>query len=195
MKKIAITQRIDKITEYSETRDALDQRWWQLLNVCDVAPIIFPNDLTMAYRILQNTRIDGVLLTGGNQTRERLEVESLLIEHAINKRLPVLGICNGMQVIQNFFGITLNKVHNHIHPEQEILIDDQPVVVNSYHDYGTVETVDELLVWAKAHDGVVKAIKHVNYPITGIMWHPERLIPFSKRDISLIRKIFHGASR
>lgn len=195
MKKIAITQRTDKIVDYNETRDAVDQRWWHLLNVCDITPIIFPNDLSLAYRILKEFKLDGVILTGGNQTRERLEVESLLLEAAISKRIPVLGVCNGMQVIQNFFGVTLSKVNNHVHPEQEILVDGEPTIVNSYHDYGTVETVDELLVWAKAHDGVVKAIKHTKYPLTGIMWHPERLDPLSPRDISLIKKIFNGAAK
>ncbi|MHB1947002.1 MAG: gamma-glutamyl-gamma-aminobutyrate hydrolase family protein [Gammaproteobacteria bacterium] len=190
MKTIAITQRITHEEAYSETRDALDQRWWKLLNVCNLTPLIFPNDLTLAYKLLQQIPIDGVILTGGNQTRERLEVESLLLEEAIAKDLPVLGVCNGMQIIQNYFGVTLQKIPNHVIANQEIIIDEQPAVVNSYHEYGTTQTNEKLVVWAKAHDGVVKAIRHTEYPIIGIMWHPERLAPFAERDLKLLQKLF-----
>jgi N5-(cytidine 5'-diphosphoramidyl)-L-glutamine hydrolase len=189
--KIAITQRVDKIDEYNETRDSLDQRWWKLLGVCNLTPIVFPNDLSLTYKILRHTQIDGIILTGGNQTRERLEVESLLIEFAIKNYLPVLGVCNGMQVIQNYFGVPLIKISNHIQQEQEILIDGMPAIVNSYHDFGSVETIKELEVWARAYDGVIKAIKHTRHPITGIMWHPERASPFLERDIHLIKSIFN----
>jgi putative glutamine amidotransferase len=41
-----------------------------------------------------------------------------------------------------------------------------------------------------ADDGVVKAVRHVSKPITGIMWHPERTVPFSPKDIALFRAIF-----
>jgi putative glutamine amidotransferase len=190
MKTIAITQRITHEDAYCETRDALDQRWWKFLNACNLTPLIFPNDLTLAYKLLRQIPIDGVILTGGNQTRERLEVESLLLEEAIAKDIPVLGVCNGMQVIQNFFGVTLQKISNHINSKQEILINEQPEVVNSYHEYGTTQTNEKLVVWAKAQDGVIKAIRHTDYPIIGIMWHPERLTPYAERDLNLLQKLF-----
>lgn len=190
MKLIAITQRVDKVPQYDENRDALDQRWWNLLNACDLIPVIFPNDLALAYKLLKTHPIDGIILSGGNQTRERIEVESLLIETAISHRIPLLGVCNGMQVIQNYFGISLIKTPNHIHSKQEILVEGEPDFVNSYHEEGTVETIDELVVWARAHDGIIKAIKHIKYPLTGIMWHPERIAPFANRDVKLIKKIF-----
>ena len=192
MKKIAISQRIDKIASYNETRDALDQRWWNLFNICDLTPIIFPNDLSLAYKMLECFALDGVILTGGNQSQERLEVESLLIEFSIMRNIPLLGICHGMQMIQHYFGIPLIKAANHVKELQEILIDGQPEIVNSYHDYGSFEITDEFIVWAKAHDGMIKAIKHSQYPLTGIMWHPERIMPFAKRDIQLIKTIFYG---
>ncbi len=48
---------------------------------------------------------------------------------------------------------------------------------------------NELEVWAKADDGVVKAIKHKELPVWGIMWHPERLTPFRPEDVELMQNI------
>ena len=95
-----------------------------------------------------------------------------------------------MQFIQKFFGLTLNKISNHVCENQEIIVNGKCEMVNSYHDFGTTETNQELTVWARAHDGIVKAIKHVTLPIFGIMWHPERLTPFVQRDIKLVHHIF-----
>ena len=75
MKLIAITQRVDIYPDYDEKRDALDQRWWKLLNHCNLMPILFPNDLITASKILNHMNFDGIILTGGNQTSERSEVK------------------------------------------------------------------------------------------------------------------------
>lgn len=60
--------------------------------------------------------------------------------------------------------------------------------VNSYHGYALEETGQGLEVLARDDSGVIEAICHKRYPISGIMWHPERVAGFDKRDISLLRK-------
>jgi gamma-glutamyl-gamma-aminobutyrate hydrolase PuuD len=44
-----------------------------------------------------------------------------------------------------------------------------------------------------AADGVVKAVRHSAHPITGIMWHPERIAPFAADDVALFRRVFGAA--
>jgi putative glutamine amidotransferase len=190
MKLIAITQRIDDIQHYQEKRDALDQRWWDLLSHCNIIPIILPNHLMLAKQMIKYIKIDGIILSGGNHSEERDELELYLIENALQQSIPLLGICHGMQMIQKYFNVTLEEIENHIAATQEITIHNELSIVNSYHRYGTKQSPSILPVWAKAHDGVVKAIKHVTYPLTGIMWHPERLVPFNTRDIQLLKDIF-----
>ncbi|EKD54680.1 MAG: hypothetical protein ACD_60C00057G0005 [uncultured bacterium] len=189
---IAITQRTEHHAEHNESRDALDQRWHEFLNCCGATPLIIPNDSHLTQKIIKNIPIQGILLSGGNDSSSRAETETLLLEFAIQQKIPVIGICHGMQVIQKYFGLKLQKVLNHVSENLEIIINGIPEIVNSYHDYGTTQTSQELLVWAKAHDGVVKAIRHCDLPIVGIMWHPERYQPVRGRDIQLIKKIFLG---
>jgi putative glutamine amidotransferase len=73
---------------------------------------------------------------------------------------------------------------------QQVRVDGVLAEVNSYHHYGALDSREPLRVWAVADDGVVKAIRHASSPVTGIMWHPERIAPFSSRDIALFRAAF-----
>lgn len=191
MKIVALTQRVEVNEAHAEKRDALDQRWWQFLNSCHIIPLIIPNDVSLAKELLKTVPIQGVFLTGGSRAPERDEVELFLVEYATKNCMPLFGVCHGMQVIQKYFGIPLKKIDNHVSPQQEILIDGKSTVVNSYHDYGTFETNQNLQVWAKAPDGVIKAVRHIKLPIVGIMWHPERLYPYAERDINLVKYFFH----
>ncbi|OFW80384.1 MAG: hypothetical protein A2887_05475 [Alphaproteobacteria bacterium RIFCSPLOWO2_01_FULL_40_26] len=127
-------------------------------------------------------------LNGSRKERER--IEEYLIELSIKNKLPLLGVCRGMQKIQNYFGIKLQKVDGHVMDMQEIVVDGKKRVVNSYHKYGTTETNRYLSVLAKSYDGVVKAVNHQSYNISGIMWHPERCQPFENEDINFFKKFY-----
>jgi len=139
------------------------------------------------------------VLTGGNDLAalggdapERDAVENALLDLIGRRRLPVLGVCRGMQVIQQRFAIPLCQVEGHMTPRQVIRIDGEPREVNSYHHFAAFGSRPPLDVWAVADDGVVKGIRHSTQPITGIMWHPERRVPFSPFDVALFRQVFGG---
>lgn len=190
---IAITQRT-YFSEHNEIYDALDECWFDFLEVCGFYPIIIPNHNISLQSILKNINIKGILLTGGNDSPQREIVEDHLLAHALKYRLPILGVCHGMQHIQRSFGLTLRPVEGHVISHQTIYINEHETLVNSYHELGTMETHPDLLVWAYSKDGVIKAIKHRQQNIIGIMWHPERCKPFKERDINLVRSIFLGES-
>jgi putative glutamine amidotransferase len=158
---------------------------------------LLPNVTEAALALCQGADIVGLVLTGGNDLAElggdapeRDAVESALLDEAERRRLPVLGVCRGMQVIQQRFAIPLRRVEGHVTRSQVIRIDGELKEVNSYHRFAALDTRPPLLVWAAAADGVVKAIRHSAEPITGIMWHPERRSPFSSEDIALFRRVF-----
>jgi putative glutamine amidotransferase len=138
-----------------------------------------------------------LVLTGGNDLAalggdapERDAVENELLDWAGSRKLPVVGVCRGMQVIQQRFGIPLRPVGGHVAQRQVIRIDGEQREVNSYHCFGAFDSRPPLDVWASAADGVVKAIRHAAEPVTGIMWHPERSLPFSPADVALFRQVF-----
>ncbi len=200
MKTVAVTQRVAVIASHGERRDCLDQAWSKFIAACGLLPLNVPNVPDVALALSEAQAVCGVVLTGGNDlvalggdAPERDATEAALLDFADARRLPVIGVCRGMQLIQYRHAVPLRRVEGHVAASQCIRIDGEPAEVNSYHHFGAVETRDPLEIWAISDDGVVKAVRHVVKPITGIMWHPERRVPFSSNDIALFRTIFEVA--
>jgi len=197
MPLIGLSQRVTLEESTQERRDALDQQWAGFLNNCGVCPFLIPNHPPTVRDILSSVPLAGIILTGGNNLQkyggdapERDETETLLFEWALKKDLPLLGVCRGMQFIQNYYEISLQLVPDHVTPKQTIWMDGRSMEVNSYHNYGTKDNKDPLKIWAKAEDGVVEAVLHQTANIRAIMWHPERTHPFSPFDIQLVQSLF-----
>ncbi len=199
MKIIGITLRVALESSYPERRDALDQRWIDFFAKCRFIPILLPNNLEILRRLISEIKLDGVLLTGGNDlknyggnTPERDRSERWLIKKAIQNKTPLVGVCRGMQAIQNHFHIPLTRVSGHVQARQSIDVNGRKRSVNSYHQWGSKGNQTPLNVFAKSSDGVVKAVRHPKLPVYGIMWHPERLAPFEKADIRFFRQAFEA---
>jgi N5-(cytidine 5'-diphosphoramidyl)-L-glutamine hydrolase len=197
MTVVAVTQRVVTVAEVNERRDCLDQQWSAFLTSAGITPLLLPNRRDAALALLGRVETAGFLLTGGNDLEslggdapERDELENTLLKMAIEKQIPLLGVCRGMQVIQNAFGIELGPVSGHVTASQQVLVDNIPRAVNSYHNWGATRSSAEIPAFAIAEDGVIKGIRHAELPIMGIMWHPERRNPFSDRDIEMFRKHF-----
>ncbi|OGT52840.1 MAG: hypothetical protein A3F17_05465 [Gammaproteobacteria bacterium RIFCSPHIGHO2_12_FULL_41_15] len=188
MKIIAVSQRVTTISDDLAIHDAIDQRWYLFLAKCGVSPFLIPNNKPQAVNLL-NINIEGVLFTGGNDHETRNETEIFLLNYAINKKIPVIGVCHGMQMLQRFFGITLDPIKNHIKTKQKIITQSGSRTVNSYQTLGTTTSVDVLKVLATSGDGIIKAVQHNDLPLYGIMWHPERNNPFDQQDIKFFQSV------
>jgi gamma-glutamyl-gamma-aminobutyrate hydrolase PuuD len=197
MIKVGVTQRVAVISDYGERRDCLDQNWSRFLVACGMIPVLLPNIPDLALSLCREHGLSGLVLTGGNDLTtlggdapERDATEGALLDMAESSSVPVLGVCRGMQVLQERYGIPLQRVEGHVTPRQLVSVEGRPAAVNSYHRYGSFESRAPLEVWASSEDGVVKAVRHASAPIVGIMWHPERMEPFAQMDIELFREVF-----
>lgn len=194
---IALTMRQDEVPSRNECRDAIDQQWLALISQCGFVPLLLPNRVETALELIEGCQPTGYLFTGGNSLEkysgnapQRDKLEKLLIERAIAEQRPILGVCRGMQVIQDYWQTPLIRVDGHVASQQEILFRNERVLVNSFHDYGSDQHSDEFDVIGMSDDKVIKSIAHKKHRILGIMWHPERISPFRQQDIKLIREHF-----
>jgi len=190
-KRIGITLRIEHIKKYNEKRDAISHDWANFLEISHILPIFIPNTLKNPKYFLEEMKLDGLIMSGGDNKgddKERDYTEKEIIQFSIEKKIPLFGICRGMQVINDFFGgnqiMTNNSKHVTKHHKIK-LIDDkakkyfqtEEIEVNSFHN--NIINKDcvgkDLQIFALAEiDNTVEGFYHENLPILGIMWHPER---------------------
>jgi putative glutamine amidotransferase len=207
MKKIAITQRLVENELYSETRDALDIRWAVFFAEIGALPVILPSSYDFR-RYFKEIGISGIVFTGGNDlytvsgtplSLQRDTFEKSLLQFAIEDRLPVLGICRGMQLIAEHFGATLQRVEGHAARNHELVTttgckyfawSGSRELVNSYHAYVVATLPECFRVAASTADGDIEAIEHNSLDIMAQMWHPEREMPFKSVDIALFKRFF-----
>lgn len=193
--RIGVTSRIVPAGTYAEDRDALAQNWSQFLikALPEAHWMSLPNlgaDHIVTY--CQGWGIDRVILSGGDDIgnmplRDATELE--LLDWAEQCRIPVLGICRGMQVMAHRSGTVLIPVKDHAgtrHPVHGM----RNGIVNSYHNLALAECPSDYEVLAKAGDGGIEAIRHSVLPWEGWMWHPEREPDADSQDIEAFRRIF-----
>ncbi len=113
------------------------------------------------------------------------------VARVLGKKIPVLGVCLGHQSICAAFGATVTYAKKLMHGKQsdvefdmdcELFADCPKVApVARYHslaaDAATIP--EELTVIAKTtgeSDGEVMAVKHRDYPIYGVQFHPESIM-------------------
>ena len=101
--------------------------------------------------------------------------------------LPILGVCLGHQVIGEVFGanvVRANKVMHGktsmiYHNDDDIFINvEDPFVATRYHSLVIEKDslTEDLLITAMSDDGEIMGIRHVEYPIWGIQFHPESIL-------------------
>ena len=192
MKRIGITQR-EEIAGQHEIRDTLDQRWMDLFSACKLEPLLLPNHLSTIETYLSIYQLDGIILSGGNDINsapKRDQVETRLLEWAFLHKIPLLGVCRGMQMLQVFFSGTLISVANHVNSPHVTHFGHCSRVTNSFHCFAVDKIPDHFLALAISSDGVIESMKHKELPWYGIMWHPEREPVFVQEDLDFIRGIF-----
>lgn len=208
MKRIGITQRVDLVVSYGERRDCLDQNWTRLLERIGLVGIPLSNVSEHPWDYLESLSLDGIILSGGNNlgflgdvpgvAHERDRFETIVLEWALFRNVPLLGICRGFQMMNHFLGGRLKPINRHVavrhsvHPDRK----EQPFgdyrEVNSYHDYGITiaELGTGLIPLVTAEDGIIEAARHEELPWVAIMWHPEREQPFQSLDMEMITMVF-----
>ncbi len=157
-------------------------------------------------------QIDGLLLTGGGDIDPRLyggnpdngqlvdrvrdDFEIALIRGALEREMPILGICRGIQILNVAQGGTLKTLRNDaerskrhgiglssmsahdvtISPDSQLarLLQPGDRAVNSFHGQAVDKVADGLTVVATAEDGAIGAIECPGRAfVVTTQWHPE----------------------
>ncbi len=127
----------------------------------------------------------------------RPEDAGIIIEAAreLGPDIPILGVCLGHQAICAAFGATVTYAKRLMHGKQSIAKLDtecplfhgcpEKTPVARYHSLAAdSDTIPEVLtVTAVTEDGEVMAVKHRDYPIYGVQFHPESILTPNGKQI------------
>ena len=127
--------------------------------------------------------------------------EWLLLDEAVKRRLPVIGICRGCQLINVYFGGTLwqdlpserpGEVKHrgtHLHGVRieggsrlARCLGTAEMQVNTSHHQAVRDLAPGFRAVAFAPDGVVEAIESATMPVAGVQFHPEKLFVLKGRN-------------
>ena len=118
-------------------------------------------------------------------------------------RIPILGVCLGHQAIGEAFGATVTHASRLMHGKTSLLTDvaddiifkgiKKPVQVARYHSLSVQESTlpQELEVTARSDDGEIMAMRHREYPIYGLQFHPESVM--TPEGSAMIRNFLEAA--
>lgn len=127
------------------------------------------------------------------------------IQAAIDRKIPLFGVCLGLQGLVEYFGGSLgvldypmhgkpSTISRRMNPLSERGIDvldglPEDFQVARYHSlYGNKETFPkELVVTAQTvEDGVIMALQHESMPIAAVQFHPESILTLPKNGMRIL---------
>jgi para-aminobenzoate synthetase component 2 len=92
-------------------------------------------------------------------------------------KIPILGICLGMQIMNDLYGGETGRLNECIHGKAEsIEFDGKKFNVARYHSLGIIKPSEDFEIIAFNKSGFPMAIKHKTRPIIGYQFHPESFL-------------------
>ncbi|MBI1766854.1 MAG: gamma-glutamyl-gamma-aminobutyrate hydrolase family protein [Bacteroidetes bacterium] len=196
-----------EVVELSAGKNNLDE-----LHSCD--GLVLSGGIDVHPKFYNNSELNYPGVEGFDEARDQFEISA--IKKAQENKLPILGICRGLQLINCFFDGSLkqdlgelNKTHKG-GPDKthEVIIDHDTLLhgisqirngnVNSSHHQAIDKLGQNLKVNCKANDGIIEGIERSEKGqpfLLAVQWHPERMenqnSPLSKN----IRNSFLDAAR
>jgi para-aminobenzoate synthetase component 2 len=130
---------------------------------------------------------DGVLLSPGPGTPEEAGVCVAMTGYAEQHRIPVFGVCLGLQSIAVAHGAVVGRAPELLHGKTSKVTHDgagvfqglpDPFTATRYHSLAIEpETLpQDLLVTARTDSGVIMGIRHRELPVEAVQFHPESVL-------------------
>ena len=180
--------------------------------------------------------MQGVLLTGGHDvdpllygedplpqcgeiSRARDAMEAVIVREAMERDMPILGICRGIQFLNVFLGGTLfqdlpaqhpSETNHHQSPPYDVpvhavslseggslarLLKKDTIRVNSYHHQAIKRLGNGLSPMAVSEDGITEAIELPGKRfVWAVQWHPEFSCSTDENSRAIFERFVHECS-
>jgi anthranilate synthase/aminodeoxychorismate synthase-like glutamine amidotransferase len=164
--------------------DSFVYNLYQYVGELGAEPVVVPNTITMEE--IADMAPDRIILSPGPGKPEDAG-HCMDIIREFGPTIPLIGVCLGHQCIGIAFGGTVARAPAPMHGKTSVIRHDgegiyagvdEPITATRYHSlaikrYGFPP---ELKVTAVTADGEIMGVRHREYPIEGVQFHPESIL-------------------
>jgi anthranilate synthase component 2 len=179
--------------------DSFTYNLFQYLSELGETVVVVRNDKTTLEEV-EGMKPQRIVISPGPSTPLQAGISNEVIRY-FGSRLPILGVCLGHQCIGYSYGASVGqaKVIMHgkssliHHSNQGVLADlPNPFSAIRYHSLVVYRDglPDCLEVTAWADDGTIMGLRHRQYPVEGVQFHPESFMTQGGKDI--LRNLLKG---
>ena len=142
-----------------------------------------------------------IVISPGPCTPSEAGISVPLIERFAGK-VPILGVCLGHQAIGQAFGGRIVRAERVMHGKVSPVVHDghgvfnglpSPLTATRYHSLAIerASMPDCLAITSTADDGEIMGVRHREWPVEGVQFHPEAIL--TEHGHALLRNFLEGA--
>jgi anthranilate synthase/aminodeoxychorismate synthase-like glutamine amidotransferase len=156
----------------------------QYLGELGHAPVVHRND-AISLGEVESMKPDRIVISPGPGRPEDAGITVDVIRQW-GRRIPVLGVCLGHQGIGHAFGGDVVRAPVLMHGKVSSVQHDgrgifagvaQPFVAGRYHSLIVADPPPEALeISARTDDGIIMGLRHREWPVHGVQFHPESVL-------------------
>jgi len=185
--------------------DSFVYNLYQSIGELGATPIVYRND-AIRVKEVRELAPDAIILSPGpghpTNARDFGVCGDILRE--VSGTIPTLGVCLGHQGIATAYGGRVGHAARILHGKTSVVRHDgrtifdglpNPIVAGRYHSLAIDRDSlpDRLEVSATAEDGEIMAVRHREFPIEGVQFHPESIL--TPDGPAILRNFLEGAKR
>ena len=164
----------------------------QYLGELGLDPIVVRNDAATVDELAELDPAK-ILISPGPGTPDDAGISMAVIEH-FSSRVPILGVCLGLQCIGQLYGGTITRAPELMHGKTSLVSHSgsgvfrglpQPLEATRYHSL----IVDrdglppQLEITAETKTGLIMGLRHTEFEVEGVQFHPESILTVGGMDL------------
>jgi anthranilate synthase/aminodeoxychorismate synthase-like glutamine amidotransferase len=164
----------------------------QYLGELGAAPLVYRHD-AIDLPAIDALAPDAVLISPGPGRPEDAGISNDVIRH-LGPRLPILGVCLGHQCIGQVYGGDVVRAAEIMHGKTSLVRHHgtgvfeglpTPLEATRYHSLVVArETLPDVLeITAETDDGTIMGLRHREYDVEGVQFHPESILTTGGHDL------------
>ncbi|HEX74444.1 MAG TPA: aminodeoxychorismate/anthranilate synthase component II [Dehalococcoidia bacterium] len=134
-----------------------------------------------------------IVISPGPGTPEQAGISNDVIRH-FGSRLSILGVCLGHQCVGYSYGARVDRASEIKHGKSSLIYHDgrglfarlpNPFSAIRYHSLSVMgdDLPDCLEVSARTENGIIMGLRHRQFPVEGVQFHPESIMTEVGKDL------------